>query len=423
MSSFIQTDLRYHDDRLALDGVDLAGLADRFGTPLYVYSVASIKKAVASFREGLAGRDHLLCYAVKANSNLHILEVLRDQACGADIVSAGELARARRAGIPAERIVFSGVGKTEQEIETALAGDILLFVVESAAELETLARLATRAGKIARISIRVNPDIDAGTHPYIATGMRDHKFGIDHREVLALYRRALELPGLDPAAIGFHIGSQLTALQPYRDAASRINELIVQVRAAGLPLRYLDVGGGLGIPYRKTGDQVDSLPAPAEYTRMLGELLPRDLTLILEPGRSIVGEAGVLLTRIIRRKQTSSRLFFICDAGMNDLLRPSLYNAYHEIMPLRAGTANVRADLVGPVCESGDFFAKDRIMADFQAGDLGLLASAGAYSFCMASNYNSRGRAAEVLVEADGSARLIRRRETDADMLRLEEGL
>lgn len=427
MSSFQQTDLGYAGAELQLDGAGLAELAERFGTPLYVYSAPAVRRALDSFRAGLGDREHLICYAVKASSNIHLIELLRREGCGADIVSGGELVRAQRAGVPGDRIVFSGVGKTDAEIRAGLAAGILFFVVESEAELERLSQLAQETGSTARISLRVNPDIDAETHPYISTGMREHKFGIDHARVLSLYKRAQELPGVHPVAIGCHIGSQLTGLQPFRDAALRVNDLIREVRALGVNLRYVDVGGGLGIPYRKTpvdGQAADRPPAPAEYTRTLAEAMPADLKIVFEPGRSIIGEAGLLLTRVILRKHNGDKLFIICDAGMNDLLRPALYSAYHEIMPLhKNGRAPVRADLVGPVCESGDFFARDREMADFQPGDLALLASAGAYAFCMASNYNSRGRPAEVLVEAGGQARLIRRRETDADMLRLEEDL
>ena len=427
MSTFQQTQLTYAGQSLALDGADLAELAERHGTPLYVYSGPAVRRSVESFRAGLAGRKHLLCYAVKASSNIHLLSYLKDLECGADIVSGGELTRATRAGVPGERIVFSGVGKTETEIRAALDAEILFFVVESAAELQTISKIAVAAGKTARISLRVNPNIDAKTHPYISTGLREHKFGIDHTEVIAIYKQALELPGCEPVAIGSHIGSQLTSLQPYRDAAARVNDLIREVRAAGVELRYVDVGGGLGIPYRKESEgaaPADEPPAPEEYTRMLAELMPEDLTIVMEPGRSIIGEAGVLLTRIILKKKNGAKTFVICDAGMNDLLRPSLYSAYHEILPARRNDgATIKADLVGPVCETGDFFARDRVMADFEPGDLAVLRSAGAYSYCMASNYNSRGRPAEVLIEDDGSARLIRRRETDDDMLRLEEGL
>ncbi len=422
MQDVLISPLAYSNGRLVMDGVVLEDLAVQYGTPLYVYSAKSILERFAAYRSGAASRKHLICYAVKANSNLSVLRLLAEQGAGADIVSGGELYRVLKAGFPADRIVYSGVGKSPHEIEEALAAGILLFSVESVAELHALSAIASRAGRTVRLSLRINPDVDPATHPYISTGLKESKFGIPHGEALAAFRLARELPGLEPIGIGFHIGSQLLGLSGFRDAARVLRRLVEALRAEGLHLEHLDVGGGLGIAYGG-----EAPPDPADYVRLLAEELPfPEATLVFEPGRSLVGAAGALLTRTLYVKENEGKRFIIVDAGMNDLIRPTLYEAYHSIWPAREALLadRQRADLVGPVCESGDFFAKDRDLPRAGAGDLLCLASAGAYGFVMASNYNSRPRPAEVLVESppDGppQARLIRRRESYADLVRGE---
>lgn len=409
--------LRFEGEALFFDGMSLTEAADVFGTPTYLYSASAMTDRLHQLRAGLGTRSHLVCYAVKANSNVHLIRLLAEAGAGADIVSGGELFRATKAGLSPDRIVFSGVGKTRREMREALAAEILLFIVESQMELVALAEEALALGKTAPVSIRVNPDIDPKTHPYISTGLRENKFGVPHREAAALFREALALPGIEPVGIGAHIGSQVLDLAPFQESARLVSELAREVRSLGVSLRYVDMGGGLGISY--SGDRA---PDVSDYARILLENLDvPDTTLILEPGRSIVGNAGILLTRILYRKPGPDKSFLVCDAAMNDLLRPALYQAHHGVMGVRksAQTGRVRADLVGPVCETGDFLARGRELPDLGPGDLAALLSAGAYGFSMSSNYNSRPRAAEVLVE-QGRMRLIRRRETYEDLVAAE---
>ena len=414
------------DGRLEFDGLSVSDLADQFGTPLYVYSAGTVQKNLAEFQAGLGGRKHLICYAVKANSNLALLRLMQKAGAGADIVSGGQLFRSLKAGIAPEKIVFAGVGKSAVEIAEALRADIHMFSVESEAELREISRIATAGGHTARISIRVNPDVDAVTHPYISTGLKENKFGVSHEAVPALYDLAGELPGIAPRGIGFHIGSQLLGLDAYRDAALRVRGLLLDLRARGFNITHLDVGGGLGIRYAS-----EQPPSVTEYVRTMLDVFPNDqpftdLTFVFEPGRWLVGNAGVLLTRVLYTKGNAAKHFEIVDAAMNDLIRPSLYSAYHAVWPDRRERLNTmrEADLVGPICETGDFLARGRMLPALEQGDVVALASAGAYGFVMSSNYNSRPRAAEILVEsaAQGpTARVIRARETYADLIRGEE--
>ncbi|MEQ9362709.1 MAG: diaminopimelate decarboxylase [Leptospirales bacterium] len=412
--------------RLEFDGVPVARLAQEFGTPLFVYSARHIHERLAEFRAGVGGRKHLICYAIKANSNLALLRLMHGAGIGADIVSGGELFRSLKAGIPADRIVFAGVGKSAAEIDEALTAGIHMFSVESEAELREISRIAAANGRQARISIRVNPDVDAATHPYISTGLKENKFGVSHEDVLALYELVRELPGVVSRGIGFHIGSQLLGLDAYRDAAARVRGLLEELRRRGFSIDHLDVGGGLGIQYEN-----EEPPGVAEYARTMFEAFPEadfpDLTLVFEPGRSLVGNAGVLLTRVLYAKGNAAKHFEIVDAAMNDLIRPALYSAFHQLWPDHQARLNAtrEADLVGPICESGDFLVRGRRLPVLEQGDVVALASAGAYGFVMSSNYNSRPRAAEVLVESDPAggapaARVIRERETYDDLIRGE---
>ncbi|HXG28940.1 MAG TPA: diaminopimelate decarboxylase [Nevskiales bacterium] len=406
----------YRDGRLFAEGADLARLAAEYGTPCYVYSRAAITDNYLAYDRALAGVPHRICYAVKANSNLGVLSVLARLGAGFDIVSGGELARVLRAGGDPRKVVFSGVGKREDEMAAALAAGIACFNVESESELRRLSAVAVRLGKTAAVSLRVNPDVDAQTHPYIATGLRDNKFGIDIARAEAAYREAARLPGLEIVGVDCHIGSQLTQLDPYVDALKRLLELIDRLQAAGIRLRHLDLGGGLGIRYRE-----ERPPRPEDYAEaVLPQLKGRALELWLEPGRSIVGNAGVLLTRVEYLKHAPHKNFAIVDAAMNDLMRPALYNAWQEILPVvpRADEPAQVYDVVGPVCETGDWLGRERELA-VREGDLLAIRSAGAYGFVMSSNYNSRPRAAEVLVDGD-RAHLVRARETRDDLWRGE---
>jgi diaminopimelate decarboxylase len=400
---------------LTLDGCALTGLGQRFGTPLYVYSQRAMLAALAPYQRALAGRRHLTCYAMKANSNLAVLQTFARAGCGVDIVSGGELARAQAAGVPASQIVFSGVGKTRAEMRLALQAGVRCFNVESVAELDRLSHEAVALGVTAPVSLRVNPDVDAGTHPYISTGLRENKFGIAHDEALAAYRRAASLPGLRVVGIDCHIGSQITQIAPYLDALDRLLDLVEAVEAAGIALSHVDVGGGLGIRY------ADEAPPAAD--ELVGRMLERmdqrghgARELLLEPGRSLVGNAGVLLTEVQVLKPGAARNFCIVDAAMNDLLRPAMYDAWMAIEPCttHADVPSQRWDVVGPVCESGDWLGRDRELA-VQPGDLLAVLSAGAYGMAMAGNYNTRPRAAEVMI-VDGEPRLIRERETVAQL-------
>ena len=401
---------------LCADDVPLDDIARRFGTPCYVYSRAAIESTYREFASALAGRDALVCYSVKANSNLAVLAVLARLGAGFDIVSGGELARVAAAGGDVRKTLFSGVGKSEAEIELALAKGIGCINVESEAELERVARLARQLGRRAPIALRVNPDIDARTHPYISTGLRENKFGVAHADAERLYLRAARMPELELVGIGCHIGSLLADAAPFVAAAARLGELVDRLAAAGVRLRHIDVGGGIGIRYRE-----GEAPQPiAQFVHgALAALGSRPQQLIFDPGRSIVGNAGVLLTRVEYVKPGAARNFLVVDAAMNDLIRPPLYDAWHEVRNVRpsAATASVY-DIVGPVCESADFLARERHLAA-REGDLLAILSAGAYGMAMSSNYNSRPRAAEVLVQG-ASAHLVRRRESVEELFAAE---
>jgi diaminopimelate decarboxylase len=408
----------YLDGRLCAEGQPLDALARAHGTPLFVYSQAAMLDALASYQRALAGRPHLICYAMKANSTLAVLQTLVRAGCGLDIVSGGELERALAAGVAPENIIFSGVGKTRHEMQRALAVGIGCFNVESTAELDVLNAVAQAAGLRAPVSIRVNPNVDAKTHPYISTGLKGNKFGIAQDDVVATYRHAAACSGLRVVGIDCHIGSQITEAGPYLEAMDRVLDLVQTIEAAGVPIAHIDFGGGLGIDYN--GDTPPA--ADALWQQLLHKLDARgygDRKLMLEPGRSLVGNAGVCLTEVLYLKPGEQKNFLIVDAAMNDLPRPAMYEAFHRIEPVvpRAGEPE-RWDVVGPVCESGDWLGRDRQLA-VRAGDLLAVLSAGAYCMSMASNYNSRGRAAEVLV-GGGQATLIRERESVADQLRLE---
>lgn len=409
----------YRGGALHCEDVSLAAIADRFGTPTYVYSQSAILDSLARIEQAFADVPHLVCYALKANSNLAICRLLAERGAGMDTVSAGEIYRALKAGTPPNRIVFAGVAKTREEIRYALEVGILQFTVESAAELELIEAVAAQVGKSASVAFRVNPDVDPQTHPYISTGMKKNKFGVAREDVIDLYRRAAELSHIDPTGIQVHIGSQLVKVQPIVDAVERVVALVDELKANGVTLRFIDIGGGLAIRYREEDPEGPDVVAEAikPLVRRTG------CTLLMEPGRFMVGNAGVLLTRVVYTKQGPAKKFVIVDAGMNDLIRPSLYDAYHEIRPVHQpdgtnGTIET-VDVVGPVCESGDFFAHDRDLPAFGQDDLMALMSAGAYGFAMASNYNSRARPAEVLVNGR-DARAVRQRESFEDLVRGE---
>ncbi len=412
------TTLDYRDHALHLDRVALAAVAELFGTPCYVYSRAAIEAAYRAYDSAFGATAHRVCYAVKANSNLAVLNVLARLGAGFDVVSGGELARVLRAGGKANRVVFSGVGKSTEELCQALAAGIACFNVESAAELERLNQVATELGLRAPVALRVNPDVDAGTHPYISTGLKENKFGIPADDALALYRRAASLPGLRVYGVACHIGSQMTDLAPLREAAGRIAALRLTLLAEDIAIDHVDLGGGLGIAYRH-----EVVPSATDYAAAIGEpFAGSGVEISIEPGRSIVGPAGVLLTRVEYLKPGAGRNFAIIDAAMNDLLRPALYDAHHAVLPLRQAGGQAKVwELVGPVCESGDFLAHARSLA-LAEGDVLALRDAGAYGFAMSSNYNTRPRAPEVMVDGD-KAYLIRARETLDDLWRGEEML
>jgi len=396
----------YRDGMLHAEDVPLPQIAAAHGTPCYVYSRAALLSRFEEFRQALAGRDTLLCYAVKANSNLAILNLLARAGAGFDIVSGGELARVIAAGGDPARVVFSGVGKTKDEMRQALAAGIFCFNVESSAELERLDTIAGQAGKRASIALRVNPDVDAKTHPYISTGLRSNKFGVAYAEALDLYRRARVLPNVDIAGIACHIGSQLLDPAPAAEAAEKILALADRLAADGIVLRHLDLGGGIGIRYR---DETP-LPVAGYLAPVLEKLAGRKEKILFEPGRALVGNAGVLLTRIEHLKHGEEKNFAIVDAAMNDLMRPALYDAWHDILPVRqAAGATAEYEVVGPVCESGDFLGHARTLAVAE-GDLLSVMSAGAYGMAMSSNYNTRPRAAEVMVDGN-QIHLVRERE------------
>lgn len=408
----------YKDGELHAENVPLSAVAAQFGTPCYVYSRASLVNAFREYDEAFAGTDHLVCYALKANSNLAILALFARLGSGFDIVSGGELARVLAAGGDPRRIVFSGVGKTESEMRAALDAGILCFNVESEAELARLDAVAGAAGKRAPISLRVNPDVDPRTHPYIATGLKHSKFGVAFDDARRLYRLAAGMKNVAVHGIDMHIGSQITELEPYREAVAKVLDLVDALRADGIALSHVDLGGGLGIRYR------DEHPLRlAEYAEMVRDLFAgRTERLLFEPGRRLVGPAGLLLTKVEYLKPGDGRNFAIVDAAMNDLLRPSLYDAWHPVDAVRPRAGQVEEwDVVGPICESGDFLAHGRHLA-LAPGDLLAIGVAGAYGFAMSSNYNSRPRACEVIVD-DSRMHLVRRREEVADSMRLESML
>lgn len=407
---------RYENDDLYCEKIPLRKLADLVGTPCYVYSHATLKHHFTVFDSAFAAVPHLTCFAAKANSNLAILSLFGSLGGGVDIVSGGELYRARKAGVPANRIVYSGVGKTREEIDFALNEDILMFNIESTQELEAIDARAAALGCRARIALRVNPDVDPKTHPYISTGLKKNKFGVDIDNAVKSYERARNMEHVDIQGVSCHIGSQLTEISPFVDALKRLRKLISKLEEIGISIQYLDLGGGLGIVY----DQ-EAPPHPHEYAQaILDELSGLSCTLIFEPGRVIVGNAGVLLTKVLYTKKTSSKDFVIVDGGMNDLLRPSLYGSYHQILPVtKYGRETQVVDVVGPICESGDFLARDRGLPMVQQGDLLAVMSAGAYGFTMSSNYNSRPRVPEILIKED-QYHVIRKRETFEDLTQSE---
>ena len=404
----------YQQGSLHCEGVPLEAIAEAHGTPTYVYSRQTIESAFLAYQNALAGRPHLVCYAVKANSNLAILNVLAGLGAGFDVVSIGELERVIAAGGAADKVVFSGVGKTKQEMLSALEHGIRCFNVESESELLTLAGIAAKCGRTAPVSMRVNPDVDAGTHPYISTGLRENKFGVDVETARRLYQVAHDHRALEPVAIDCHIGSQILDIAPFLESLDCLLRLIDELTAEGITLRHIDIGGGLGVSYQ------ENAPAIEEYMSALAAKLgSRDLELVLEPGRSIVALAGALLTRVLYLKPSDAKNFAVVDAAMNDLLRPSLYDAWQDIQAVTPHKGKSRPwDIVGPICETGDFLGKDRHLA-LSEGDLLAAMGAGAYGFAMASNYNSRPRAAEVMVSGE-SVHLVGQRETLGDLWQRE---
>lgn len=409
----------YHQGRLCAEQIDLNSLAEQYGTPSYVYSRATIERHWRAFDAALAGVDRLVCYAVKANSNLAVLNLLARMGSGFDIVSGGELERVIAAGGDPAKVVFSGVGKRAHEIQQALEAGIMCFNVESEAELERIQTVAQLMGKTAPISLRVNPNVDAKTHPYISTGLKENKFGIAIERAPAVYVHAAEMTHIEVVGVDCHIGSQLTEISPFTDALDRVLELVDTLVGMGIALTHIDLGGGLGIRYRN-----ETPPLPGDYAApLLDRLAGRDLKVLIEPGRAIIGNAGVLLTRVEYLKHHEDKNFAIVDAAMNDLMRPALYQAWQEIIPVNENSdeAAQRYDVVGPVCETGDFLGKDRELA-IQQGDLLAIRSAGAYGFSMSSNYNSRPRAAELMVDGN-RAWVVRERETVPSLFALEHCL
>lgn len=416
-----QPHIHFEGGQLHVESQSVRALAETYATPLFIYSKASMLDALAAYQRGFAGRDAQICYAMKANSSLAVLQVFAQAGCGFDIVSAGELARALKAGADASKIIFSGVGKTRNEMRTALEVGIGCFNVESESEIDVLNEVAVSMGKQAPISIRVNPNVDPKTHPYISTGLKGNKFGIAHERTVATYQHAASLPGLRVTGIDCHIGSQITQETPYLDAVDRMLDLVESIEAAGIPIHHIDFGGGLGIHY-----ETDVPPAAdALWAQLLAKLDQRgygDRKLLVEPGRSLVGNAGVCVTEVLYVKPGELKNFCIVDAAMNDLPRPAMYQAFHTIVPVQQAAqaqATTVYDVVGPVCESGDWIGRDRALA-VKPGDHLAVLSAGAYCMSMASNYNSRNRAAEVLVEGT-QARLIRRRESLDEQMRSEQ--
>ncbi len=406
------------DGELYAEDVRVADIVAEHDTPLYIYSSATFRHHFQTFDSAFSSLDHMTCYSVKANSNLCLLKLLADEGAGMDIVSGGELHRALAAGAPAEKIVYSGVGKRAHEIKEALDANILMFNVESLAELEKINEVAGHNNAMARVSLRINPDVDPQTHPYIATGLKKAKFGLDIENSLKGYELAKALPHVDPVGIDCHIGSQLTSISPFLEALDKIMTFKDKLTAMGLTIQYLDLGGGLGITYNE-----EEPPHPKEFGQALTEALKgQDLKLILEPGRVIAGNAGILVTQVLYVKDAPSKTFVIIDAAMNDLIRPTLYESYHRIAEVAPkGRPEQSVDIVGPICESGDFLARDRMLPAVVSGELLAVYSAGAYGFTMSSQYNSRPRACEVLVDG-ASAHVARRRETYEDLIACEQG-
>ncbi len=406
----------YKDHRLHCEGIPIEEIADKVGTPCYLYSYHTLVRHFTVFNDAFGSIPHLVCYSAKANSNLAILRLFIKMGGGIDVVSGGELYRALKAGVDPKKIVFSGVGKRQDEIEYGLKSGILLFNVESLPEIETIDRVAQRVGQKAPIAIRVNPDIDPKTHPYISTGLKKNKFGIDINRALMAYRLASQSTNLEIVGIDCHIGSQLLDVGPIVDALRKLKGLVEELRKEGIKIRYLDLGGGLGITYAD-----EEPPHPLEYaSNILEEIQGFDCTLLLEPGRVIVGNAGVLVAKVLYNKENEVKRFVIVDAGMNDLVRPSYYGAFHQILPVKEKTREeIVADVVGPICESSDFLAKDRKIPKMEPGELVAVMSAGAYGFSMSTNYNSRPRVAEVLVR-DDQMFVIREREDYEDLIRRE---
>lgn len=412
----------HRDGELFAEDVRLANIAERHGTPTFVYSAGAIREAYREFADACAGRRVTICYALKANSNLAVIDLLAREGAGFDIVSLGELRRVQAVGGDPARVVFSGVGKTAHEMQEALRAGVGCFNVESEPELRRLSEVAQAMGRRAPVSLRVNPDVDPGTHPYISTGLRQNKFGIAHELALETYRLAARLPGIEVVGIDCHIGSQITSIAPFLAAADRVADLVDELRAAGIELRHIDLGGGLGIRYRDEEPPSRQALVQAVLGRLDERLGAGRYEVLFEFGRSLVGNAGLLLTRVEYLKQASERRFAIVDAAMNDLIRPSLYDGWHGVVPLRPRQGDALAwDIVGPVCESGDWLARDRALC-LEPGDLLAIESAGAYAMAMSSNYNSRGRAAEVMVDGD-RARLVRERESLESLFALERTL
>ncbi len=413
----------YRNGMLFCEDVSIKEIADNVGTPFYCYSSAYLKARFKAYEKGFGNRKHLICFAVKANSNLAVLSCLGSLGAGADIVSGGELYRALKAGIPPQRVVYSGVGKTEQEMAFALEQGICMFNVESLEEMKTLSATAQRLGKKAPVSFRVNPDVDPKTHPYISTGLKKNKFGLSPEQALEAYQEAAKDPWLEVVGIDCHIGSQIVEIDPFLDAFDRLKRLVEKIEAMGIGLSYIDIGGGLGISYDK-----EAPPSPEDY---ISAIVQRSegigQTIVVEPGRSICGNAGILVSKILYTKNNGTKDFYIVDAGMNDLGRPSLYDAYHEIRAVEepSSTKTKQVDVVGPICETGDFLARDRVLPELGPGSLIAVMSAGAYGFTMSSNYNSRPRVAEVMVYGD-SFYVVRKRESLDDLIsheRVPEGV
>ena len=409
-------DFQYQEKDLYCEQVPLSLIAEKVGTPFYLYSHSTLSRHFTAYETAFSNIPHIIAYAVKANGNLAILKLFAEKGSGADIVSGGELHRALTSGVAPQKILFAGVGKTAEEIRLGLESDILMFNVESQQELQVINQVAGRLKRRARVALRINPDVDPKTHPYISTGLKENKFGIGIKDALKEYKIAASLPHIEVVGVHQHIGSQLTEVTPYVDALKRLINLVGELRHHQIQISYINIGGGLGITY---GDEEP--PNPSDLSEAIQPLLSgQSVTLIIEPGRSLVGNAGILVTRILYKKETEGKRFVILDAGMNDLIRPSLYDAYHKILPVKKQSRPpVVVDLVGPICESGDFLAKNREIEDCQPGELLAVMSAGAYGFVMASNYNARPRPAEVMVKADEYS-IIRDRENYKDLHRGE---